>query len=351
MNRLDIRKPIKAELKNRRPLKGSPVNSRLMVQQKPWREEYRPTEAAELIGLEGLKRDIKSWCPGDYPAALLFVGPPGTGKTTAAFAIAYEMLGEFYDANFHETNASDDRGIDFIRNDIKQMARITPLGVGRKVILLDEADGLTKPAQEALRRTMEKYSDKTMFILTANSKPAIIPAIQSRCVTYDFASYTEAEVATFMNRLIVAGAKIPQEWVDCYDLLHSTTGGDLRQCIDLLQSTNKEPDALHERLVGLSRNLSNPALSVAAGEYNSLRVELKRLSEGGLSNLEMLRRLHHFVRTLGMDAEQFTSYSTVWGDFVLKATQWPLSCEDFIDYFVSSLQVAHNEVEQKKEMK
>jgi len=248
------------------------------------------------------------------------------------------MLGESLVANFHETNGSDERGIDFIRDNIKQMARINPLGCPRKVILLDEADGLTKPAQEALRRTMEKYSDKSMFILTANNKHAIIPAIQSRCVTYDFTPYTVAEVADLMGRLMAQGAHMPLGWSESYDLLHSATGGDLRQCVDLLQSTAKEPEALHERLVGLSRDLSNPALSIAAGDYESLRVELKRLAEGHLSNLEMLRRLHQFVRTLGMDAGQFTSYSVVWGDFVMKATTWPLGAEEFIDYFVASLQ-------------
>jgi replication factor C small subunit len=326
-----------------------------------WREQYRPSTISELVGLEKLKRDIKGWMKGNSvsrptnlvrnaPAALLFAGPPGTGKTTVAEVIAREMFGQNEDllaTNFHEFNASDERGIDFIRDNVKQTARINPIGVSRKVIFLDEADGLTKPAQEALRRTMEKYSDKTMFILAVNSKPAIIPAIQSRCVTYDFAPYNEGEVADLMARLVLQGADIPHEWTDSYDLLRSATGGDLRQCVDLLQSTAKEPDALHERLVGLSRDLSNPALSVAIGDYESLRVELKRLSEGGLSNLEMLRRLHQFVRTLGMDAERFTSYSSVWGDFVMKATAWPLSSDDFIDYFVSALQVTSAVVTQE----
>ena len=326
-----------------------------------WREQYRPSTISELVGLEKLKRDIKGWMKGNSvsrptnlvrnaPAALLFAGPPGTGKTTVAEVIAREMFGQNEDllaTNFHEFNASDERGIDFIRDNVKQTARINPIGVSRKVIFLDEADGLTKPAQEALRRTMEKYSDKTMFILAVNSKPAIIPAIQSRCVTYDFAPYSEAEVADLMARLVLQGADIPHEWTESYDLLRSATGGDLRQCVDLLQSTAKEPDALHERLVGLSRDLSNPALSVAMGDYESLRVELKRLSEGGLSNLEMLRRLHQFVRTLGMDAERFTSYSSVWGDFVMKATAWPLSSDDFIDYFVAALQVTSAVVTQE----
>lgn len=304
-----------------------------------WRERYRPTKLTQVVGLDKLTADIASWKEtNEWPAALLFIGPPGTGKTTAAGVIANEMLGENVIANYHETNASDERGIDFVRTDVKQMARINPLGCSRKVILLDEADGLTKPAQEALRRTMEKYSDKSMFVLTANNKPAIIPAIQSRCVTYEFVPYSVTEVADLMGRLMAQGAHIPVEWTESYDLLHSATGGDLRQCVDLLQSTVKEDDALGERLIGLSRNLSNPALSIAAGDYESLRVELKRLNEGSVSNLEMLRRLHQFVRTLGMEAEQFTSYSVVWGDFVMKATTWPLGAEEFIDYFVASLQ-------------
>ena len=315
----------------------------MTAENKPWREQYRPKTTNGLVGLSGLKGDIEEWvAQRNWPAALLFTGSPGTGKTTTAEVVAREMFRHdegLFATNFHETNASDERGIDFIRDNVKQMARIKPIGTPRKVILLDEADGLTKPAQEALRRTMEKHSDKTLFILTANSKPAIIPAIQSRCVAYEFTQYTEGQVADLME-WYQKDTGFPREWLESYDLLHSATGGDLRRCIDLLQTTRKDPHALHERLIGLSRDLSNPALSIAAGDYESLRVELKRLSEGGLSNLEMLRRLHQFVRTLGMTPEQFTSYSSVWGDFVLKATQWPLDSDGFIDYFVASLQVA-----------
>ena len=134
----------------------------------PWREKHRPEWVTQLIGLETLKRDIKSWCASNtWPAGLLFAGPPGTGKTTVANIVGNEMNpNASRHSNFYENNASDDRGIGFIRDTIKPMAGIMPMSPAkRKIIFLDEADGLTKPAQDALKRLMEEHSHHTTFIL------------------------------------------------------------------------------------------------------------------------------------------------------------------------------------------
>ena len=311
---------------------------------KPWREKHRPQKIEDLIGLETLKRDLASWVASDtWPAGLLFAGPPGTGKTTVANIVGNEMNNNASrHSNFYENNASDDRGIGFIRDTIKQMASIMPMSPAkRKVIFLDEADGLTKPAQDALKRLMEEHSHHTTFILAVNDISAVSKALQSRCMVYNFAPYTEGDYATLLSNLYQFDeGPFPEEWLDSWDLLHAATHGDLRQALDILQSTVKEPHALHERLVGMSRDSAQPALSLAGGDYLSLRTEMKAMADKGMSNIGMLRSLHRHVRTLGLDAEDFTSYSVTWGDFVMKASLWPLDSEGFIDYFVASLESA-----------
>ena len=297
---------------------------------------------SQLIGLETLKRDIASWVhTNTLPAGLLFAGPPGTGKTTVANVVGNEMNpNASRNSNFYENNASDDRGIDFIRTTIKQMASIMPMSPAkRKVIFLDEADGLTKPAQDALKRLMEEHSHHTTFILAVNDISAISKALQSRCMVYNFAPYTEGDYATLLS-IVTPREEGPVEWLESYDLLHAATHGDLRQALDILQSTVKESTALHARRVGMSRDSAQPALSLAGGDYLSLRTEMKAMADKGMSNIGMLRSLHRHVRTLGLDAEDFTSYSVTWGDFVMKASLWPLDSEGFIDYFVASLESA-----------
>lgn len=115
---------------------------------------------------------------------LFFHGEPGSGKTQMAHLIGHDWLGHSFGLNFHEFNASDDRGIDFIRGELKDLTKNANLVGNRKVILLDECDGLTRDAQDALRRIME--TGKATFILTANFPHKLIPALKDRCVSFEF---------------------------------------------------------------------------------------------------------------------------------------------------------------------
>ena len=144
-----------------------------------WNEKARPSRIDDIAGNPDLKSDILSWQQNGAPAALLFVGPPGTGKTTTARVIANMMLGDEMHVNYEETNGSDDRGISFIREDLKTFLRVKPVGVDRKVILIDEADGLTTQAQDAMRQLIENYSHNALIIMTANEMEKIRPAIRS----------------------------------------------------------------------------------------------------------------------------------------------------------------------------
>jgi DNA polymerase III delta prime subunit len=146
---------------------------------KIWVEKYRPTKLDDLILDEQSLRVVSQF--KDEIPNLLFTGNPGTGKTTLARIIVNDILG----CNYLYINASDESGIDTIRHNITNFAQTKSFDGGVKVVILDEADGLTSQAQGALRNTMETYAKYCRFILTANYKHKIIPALQSRCQSLD----------------------------------------------------------------------------------------------------------------------------------------------------------------------
>ena len=159
----------------------------LTIKEEIWIEKYRPEKLDDIAGQDEIVRRLKSYVKTRNLPHLLFSGPPGVGKTAASISIVREIYGEGWRNNFIELNASDERGIDIIRHKVKDFARMAPLGdADFKVIFLDEADALTNDAQSALRRTMERYSATTRFILSCNYSSKIIEPIQSRCAVYRF---------------------------------------------------------------------------------------------------------------------------------------------------------------------
>lgn len=203
----------------------------------PWVEKYRPSVLSEIVGNSDTVERLKVIAREGNMPNLLLSGAPGIGKTTSILCLAREMLGEHFSECVLELNASDDRGIDVVRNNIKSFAQKKvnlPPGV-HKIVILDEADSMVVGAQQALRRIMEVYSSTTRFALAANLSSKIIEPIQSRCAMLRYARLSEEEVTRRMVEICEAeNINFSPEGLEA---LTFTADGDLRQGINNLQAT------------------------------------------------------------------------------------------------------------------
>lgn len=199
-----------------------------------WIEKYRPRTLDDVVGQTGIVERLKNYVAAKSLPHLLFTGTAGIGKTTSAVALAREFFGDDWQVNFRELNASDERGIDVVRNQIKQFARTAPMGDATfKILFLDEADALTNDAQSALRRTMENYAQTCRFILSCNYSSKIIDPIQSRCAIYRFKPLDREAITEEISRICKnEGLKISD---DAMSAIIYIAQGDMRKAINALQ--------------------------------------------------------------------------------------------------------------------
>jgi len=200
-------------------------------------EKYRPIVLDDITGNSETIERLKVIARDGNCPHIIISGAPGIGKTTSILCLAHALLGDAYKEGVLELNASDERGIDVVRNKIKTFANTkVTLPVGRhKIIILDEADSMTAGAQQALRRTMEIYSNTTRFALACNNSSKIIEPIQSRCAILRYGKLKDQEV---LKRLVeIAAAEKVKYAEDGLAALIFTSEGDMRQAINNLQST------------------------------------------------------------------------------------------------------------------
>ncbi|MPM66886.1 hypothetical protein SDC9_113798 [bioreactor metagenome] len=164
---------------------------------------------------------------------LLFHGQPGVGKTSTAVALANDLFGKLWQYNLHIYNASDDRGINFIRTKIRNLVSIVPVGVPYQIIFLDEADELTREAQTALREIMQKHTDTTKFILSCNCSENIILPIRDRCIVLAFNPIAQ-DVIVQRLKMVCSSERIGYD-DGILEIIAETSGGSLRKAIQSIE--------------------------------------------------------------------------------------------------------------------
>lgn len=272
-----------------------------------WVEKYRPKTLNKVIDREEVISRLKAFVKMGNVPNMLFVGPPGTGKTTAALALVNNLYQDSTGGRFLELNASDERGINTIREVVKDFARSRPsTGVPFKILILDESDNMTQDAQQALRRIMERYASITRFILLANYQWGIIEPIQSRCAVFRFPPLSPTHIREGVIRVL---EKEEVKWTeDAVDEIVKAARGDMRKGINIAQSAagGSKKVTLESilQVVGIlhPKEIREMVGEASKGDFVLAKKRLaKLLYDDGLSANDVLREMNIELMSAEMD--------------------------------------------------
>ncbi|MDP3026357.1 MAG: replication factor C small subunit, partial [Nanoarchaeota archaeon] len=223
-----------------------------------WTEKYRPKTFSEIVGQDDIIKKVQNLTKSLNIPHMLFAGPAGTGKSTLALIVVKELFGPNWKENYLELNASDERGIDVVRQKVKDFARTRALGnVPFKVIFMDEADALTREAQQALRRTMENFTSTCRFILSCNYSSKIIDPIQSRTAIFRFKLLERKDIEKRIE--VIKKAENLSINGDAVEALYEGSEGDCRRVINLLQASASISPSITVELVNTLISSAKPA--------------------------------------------------------------------------------------------
>lgn len=272
-----------------------------------WTEKYRPQDFSDVKGQKEIVKKVRAFVDQGNMPHLLFAGPAGVGKTTLALIIGKQLFKDRWRENFLELNASDERGIDVVRNKVKDFARTRSIGeVPFKIIYLDESDALTREAQQALRRTMENYTQTCRFILSCNYSSKIIDPIQSRCAIFRFKPLDKKEMMKIVDK--IAGSEQLKIDEKAKEALYTISEGDCRRMENILQSCAAIDKHIKDETVYSLASFAQPQevkkfLELALGGkfIESRNLLLDVMLNYGLSGLDIIKQIQKTVWELKVD--------------------------------------------------
>ena len=275
-----------------------------------WTEKYRPKDFPEIKGQKEIVKRIKAFVELKNMPHLLFAGPAGVGKSTLALVIARKFFKDAWHQNFLELNASDERGIDIIRNKVKDFARTKAIGdVPFKIIFLDECDALTREAQQSLRRTMENYTTTCRFILSCNYSSKIIDPIQSRCAMFRFKPLEKKEIYAIIEKIEKEEKiKISEK---AKEALYEISEGDVRRVENILQSSAAISNNITDETIYSMASVARPK---EVDEVLKLAIEKKFIEARnklmdvmlnyGLSGIDIIKQIQKEILNLDIENEK-----------------------------------------------
>jgi replication factor C small subunit len=292
-----------------------------------WTEKYRPQFLKDVKGQKEITSRLQAFVNVKNMPNILLAGPAGVGKTTCSLAIARELYGDSWHDNMLELNASDERGIDVVRTKVKDFARTKAIeDVPFKIVYLDEADALTKEAQQALRRTMEDYATSTRFILSCNWSSNVISPIQSRCAIFRFKPLAKEIIAEVLKS--IAETESLELSDEAIDIIYEASEGDCRKSENILQACASVSKIINKKTItevisfAEPKEIANIVRHAISGRFSDAEKALTNIMiKHGLSGMDAVKQIQKEVERIDLDEQVKLHLIKICGDYEFRLVE------------------------------